>query len=68
VADHPVAGAIPVPGMPYRWSGIDHWIRTPSPTLGQHNHEVLSEVLGLDDAEIRRLEEQQVIGTRPLGL
>lgn len=68
VADHPVAGPIPVPGMPYRWSGIDRWIRTPSPTLGQHNHEVLTEVLGLDDDEIRRLEEDRVIGTRPLGL
>jgi crotonobetainyl-CoA:carnitine CoA-transferase CaiB-like acyl-CoA transferase len=68
VADHPVAGAIPVPGMPYRWSGIDRWIRTPSPTLGQHNHEVLAEVLGLDADEISRLEDDEIIGTRPLGL
>jgi crotonobetainyl-CoA:carnitine CoA-transferase CaiB-like acyl-CoA transferase len=68
VAEHPVAGAIALPGMPYRWSGIDRWIRTPSPTLGQHNHEVLSGVLGLDADEIRRLEDDQVVGTRPLGL
>ena len=37
----------------------------PAPTLGQHNHEVLSGVLGLDDAEIARLAEKKVIGTRP---
>jgi crotonobetainyl-CoA:carnitine CoA-transferase CaiB-like acyl-CoA transferase len=48
--------------------GIDRWIRFPAPTLGQHNHEVLSSILGLDEAEIERLEEQGVIGTRPAGL
>jgi crotonobetainyl-CoA:carnitine CoA-transferase CaiB-like acyl-CoA transferase len=66
--DHPVVGHIPVTTLPYRWSGIDRWIRGPAPTLGQHNHEVLSSILGLDEAEIERLEAQLVIGTRPAGL
>ena len=66
--DHPVVGRIPVTTLPYRWSGIDRWIRRPAPTLGQHNHEVLSSILGLDEAEIERLEAQLVIGTRPAGL
>lgn len=66
--DHPVVGSLPITTLPYRWSGIDHWIRTPAPTLGQHNHDVLSRILGLDDEEIARLESDQVIGTRPVGL
>jgi crotonobetainyl-CoA:carnitine CoA-transferase CaiB-like acyl-CoA transferase len=66
--DHPVVGRLPVPTLPYRWSGIEQWIRYPAPTLGQHNHEVLSSILGLDDGEIQQLEEQGVIGTRPAGL
>ena len=65
---HPVVGRIPVMTQPFRWSGIDRWIRFPAPTLGQHNHEVLSSILGLDEAEIEQLEDQGVIGTRPAGL
>ena len=38
----------------------------PAPTFGQHNHEVLSSLLGLSDAEIAELEEQQVIATKPI--
>jgi crotonobetainyl-CoA:carnitine CoA-transferase CaiB-like acyl-CoA transferase len=66
--DHPVVGRIPVMTQPFRWSGIDRWIRFPAPTLGQHNHEVLSSILGLDEAEIEQLEDEGVIGTRPVGL
>jgi crotonobetainyl-CoA:carnitine CoA-transferase CaiB-like acyl-CoA transferase len=36
----------------------------PAPLLGQHNHEVLSE-LGLSDKDIDELESQGVIGTAP---
>jgi crotonobetainyl-CoA:carnitine CoA-transferase CaiB-like acyl-CoA transferase len=67
-SDHPVVGRIPVMTQPFRWSGIDRWIRFPAPTLGQHNHEVLSSILGLDEAEIQQLEDEGVIGTRPVGL
>jgi len=37
----------------------------PAPTFGEHNHEVLSSLLGMSDAEIAELEEQKVIATRP---
>ncbi len=65
--EHPVVGRHRMFGMPFRYSGIDAWIRTPAPTLGQHNAEVLSEVLGLSAEEIARLEEAKVIGTVPVG-
>lgn len=66
--DHPAAGRIPVPAMPFRWSGIDRWVHTPAPTLGQHNHEVLAGILGRTEAEIAELEAAKVIGTRPAWL
>jgi crotonobetainyl-CoA:carnitine CoA-transferase CaiB-like acyl-CoA transferase len=66
--EHPVAGSHPIPGMPFRFSTVDRWLRMPAPTLGQHNREILGGVLGLSDAEIDALEADGVIGTRPMGL
>ena len=66
--DHPVVGPRPMFGMPFHWSGIDRWIHTPAPTIGQHNHEVLTSVLGLSNDEVADLEKRQVIGHRPLGI
>jgi len=43
------------------------WYRSPAPTLGQHNDEVLRGELGLDDAEIDDLRARDIIGERPLG-
>jgi crotonobetainyl-CoA:carnitine CoA-transferase CaiB-like acyl-CoA transferase len=57
---HPVAGAHPVQGLPWRSRGVDHWIRRPAPTLGQHNHEVLGGRLGLSPDDIATLEAMGV--------
>jgi crotonobetainyl-CoA:carnitine CoA-transferase CaiB-like acyl-CoA transferase len=38
-------------------------IRAAAPTLGQHNAEVLRELLGLSEAEIKALQDDGVIGT-----
>ncbi|MBW2425537.1 MAG: CoA transferase [Deltaproteobacteria bacterium] len=65
--EHPVVGVHPVAGPPFRYATVDHWHRTPTPTMGQHNREVLAD-LGLDEAEIDRLEADEVIGTKPTGL
>jgi crotonobetainyl-CoA:carnitine CoA-transferase CaiB-like acyl-CoA transferase len=65
--DHPVAGPIGVPTQPLRISGIDRWTARPAPTLGQHNAEVLGS-LGLDAADMERLDAAGVTGTRPKGL
>jgi crotonobetainyl-CoA:carnitine CoA-transferase CaiB-like acyl-CoA transferase len=63
---HPVAGTHLISTMPFRWTGIDRWIHTPAPTLGQHNAEVLRE-LGLSDDEIAKLEADALIGDRLPG-
>lgn len=67
MVEHPAVGTHPMPGMPYRFASVDRWITSPSPTLGQHNHEILAE-LGLSDDEVAVLEADGVIGTRPKGL
>ena len=66
--EHPVVGAIPLPSVPFRYASIDRWLRTPAPTIGQHNEAVLCGILGLSPSDLRDLEAEGVIGTRPEGL
>lgn len=64
---HPITGRHRFPGWPFRITpGPVRHHRTPSPTLGQHNDEVLQS-LGLTAEEIARLREQRVIGERLLN-
>ena len=51
--DHPVAGAVTMPGAPYQLSATPWALRRPAPRLGQHTAEVLAEV-GLDAARCAR--------------
>ncbi len=60
-----VVGTHGVPGLPLRMSGVDRWIRGGAPLVGEHNHEVLSGILGLGAADVTRLSEAGVIGTEP---
>jgi crotonobetainyl-CoA:carnitine CoA-transferase CaiB-like acyl-CoA transferase len=65
---HPVAGDQIHYGYPVRFgAGPDRFHRRPAPTLGQHNHEVLVDLLGVEAAEYERLLAADVIGTRLLG-
>lgn len=65
---HPVAGTHATPGVPFRYEGVTRWIRRPAPSFGEHNHEILRDLLGLDAAEIAALEADEVIAARPIGL
>lgn len=65
---HRVADWVPYLSFPFTWNGRFLPFRRPAPTLGEHNREVLSGILGLADDEIERLAEKQVIGTRPAWL
>ncbi len=64
--DHPVTARHQLPGLPFSLSGIESWIRTSAPVLGQHNDEVLRE-LGVDETERERLRQLRVIGEELVG-
>ena len=58
--DHPVMGDVILNGNPVKLSDTKADIRFPSPTLGQHNHDVLSEI-GYSDAEIQEMQQKGVL-------
>jgi crotonobetainyl-CoA:carnitine CoA-transferase CaiB-like acyl-CoA transferase len=64
---HPLTGPQRYPGWPFRISpGPTRHHRTASPTLGQHNAEVLKSI-GITEAELAELAEKQVIGEHLLN-
>jgi crotonobetainyl-CoA:carnitine CoA-transferase CaiB-like acyl-CoA transferase len=69
VTEHPVGPPARQSTIPMRLSdGPARFHRSPAPLLGEHNHEVLSE-LGLNAAEIAELEAEGIIGRAPrMGL
>ncbi|MBO0731198.1 MAG: CoA transferase, partial [Acidimicrobiaceae bacterium] len=66
--DHPVVGRQSFPAIPLRLSSIKKWMHRPAPTLGQDNHTILEDVLGLARSDVEALEADGIIGTRPAGL
>ena len=50
-----------LPGLPWRFEGLDPVYITAAPVLGQHNTLVYRDLLGLSDAEIAHLIEEQSI-------
>lgn len=59
--EHPVAGPMKVTGCQIKFSDTKSGVRTPAPTLGQHTDEILKKYLGMDDSDIARLREQQIL-------
>lgn len=59
--EHPTAGKMTVLGSPWWIEDQQIGIDAPSPTLGQHNTAVYSELLGLSEADIAHLTEQGVM-------
>ena len=64
--DRAVVGNQPNPSAPFKVNGERLPIKTPAPTLGQHNREILTKILGLNQDEINRLEKIGIIGTKPI--
>lgn len=59
--EHPVAGKMKITGSHIKLSETKPVIKTPAPLLGQHNDEVLSEFLGLDNNQISELKAKKII-------
>jgi crotonobetainyl-CoA:carnitine CoA-transferase CaiB-like acyl-CoA transferase len=59
--EHPVIGRIRVPFRLWNMSASPATCRRSAPTLGQHNAEVYSTLLGCTDADIATLQERGVV-------
>jgi benzylsuccinate CoA-transferase BbsF subunit len=59
--EHPLSGKRLLAGPPWRFSKTPASIRQPAPLLGQHNHYVLHDLLGMPDEEIQRLVDEEVV-------
>ena len=58
---HPVAGTAYMPGPPLNMEGTAWNLKSPAPTLGQHNREVYCDELGLSDGELARMKAEGVV-------
>ena len=63
--NHPVMGPTPYDGPATIFSRTPAQLRSPAPCLGQHNDEVLAQLLGLDAAEIAELRAAGALGRLP---
>lgn len=65
MVDRVYVGTLPQPATPWREGARPYAIDAPAPTLGQHNREVLTTLLGLSDDDIEALTADGIIGDRP---
>jgi len=59
--EHPTCGPMKLVNTPVKYSDSKPSIRTPPPLLGQHTDEVLRDILGLEDTEIKSLRQEGVV-------
>ncbi len=59
--DEPEGGEMVTEGLPLRLSRTPGKVRGPAPLMGEHTHEVASELLGLSDEQIKELEAEGVL-------
>ncbi|MEX0683376.1 MAG: CoA transferase [Dehalococcoidia bacterium] len=62
--DH--VGTHPYPGPVIGSGAAADGLRSPAPTIGQHNRDILGEILGLSVEAVKVLEAQGVVTIRPL--
>ncbi|MBS0642549.1 MAG: CoA transferase [Proteobacteria bacterium] len=65
-AERRYAGTHLVPKPPYALDGTSPPLRRPSPTLGEHNEEVLRSLLGLSAPQVADLVQDGIIGNRAI--
>lgn len=59
--DHPLAGKLTYPGVPYKMSGIPWPQINPAPLLGEHNEEIYCKRLGYTKGDLAKLRDRRVI-------
>ena len=63
---HPVTGLQRFDGSPFVFNGdrgYERW--SPTPMLGEHNHEIIEGILGIEAVEVDRLTETGVLTVEP---
>jgi crotonobetainyl-CoA:carnitine CoA-transferase CaiB-like acyl-CoA transferase len=66
LVEHPQAGIFPMSRGIFRFADIDLANQSPSPCLGEHNTQILENLLGISGGNIRDMELEKIIGTIPL--
>jgi CoA:oxalate CoA-transferase len=61
----PVFGPMRVLSSAYKYKDSQSGVRGPAPTLGEHNAEVLRDILGYDESRIEALIEKGVLAAKP---
>ncbi|MFH1486590.1 MAG: CoA transferase [Chloroflexota bacterium] len=59
--DHPEAGKLKYPGLPYKFSSTPMRITQPAPLLGEHNEAIFCERLGYAREDLARMRTEGVI-------
>ena len=66
VVDHPDAGTHLLSGQIWKMANRPAVRHGPAPGLGQHNHRILGDLMGISSEALDEMEREQVIGTAPL--
>ena len=58
----------PIIGRPWHFSRMRLSVQGPAPTFGQHNREVLRDILGYDESRCQALEGAGILVEKPLQM
>lgn len=61
---HPLGGEVKLVGNPTKMEGLSEDDYTAPPTIDQHGHEILSELLGYSEEKIRKLKKEEEENTK----
>ena len=64
---HPDAGTHKYIGMPWKFSNTPVSSQYSAPNLGQHNREILEDLMGLTESEYSLFTQNNIIGTVPIN-
>ena len=65
VVDQQGVGPVTLEGPAFSGTAMSPPVEAPAPWLGEHTHQLCTEVLGLDDAEVERLVKEGVLEITP---